>query len=125
MSFKKIFDKVFEIDPLIRYVAVYHNGKLDGIMREGVQRLLGESETKELLQDSIKRWQTRKNFSSIIGGQIYSMSMFSYIKRFTMRVGERSLLLITTEIEVENEELLLKLLDLKNEIHEILKVVEA
>ena len=119
MMFEKIFEEIFKLDPTIRYVGVYHNGDLNGKMRAGVDSYLTESETELSLLQAAKRWAERKDWTPKIGKPIYSVTMYQMVKRITIEISPGLLLIVSTEIECEQEKLILKLIDFKETIRKI------
>ncbi|AFS81357.1 hypothetical protein NKOR_07480 [Candidatus Nitrosopumilus koreensis AR1] len=58
----------------------------------------------------MKRWEIRDEFKEEIGDAFYAMAMYEQTKRFTMKMG-KGLLCISTEIDVDNDEIVMKVLN--------------
>ena len=110
-----ISEKVFEINPLIRFVGIFHNNKLHFSYKKGIAPHIDEDKTKKSLEQAVKRWDERKHLlSSEIGNPIYSITMYELVKRIIMELKDGSILLISTELEIDHEKLLLDLMDFKD-----------
>jgi hypothetical protein len=120
---KKIYDIIFDINPQIRYIGFYHNGYFEGQMREGKKAYLTNEESQKSLEMAVKRWENRKEFSKKIGGPLYTLTMYQLVKRVIMELSTGTLILISTELEVDHEIMLLNLMDKKKDIMEMLKQI--
>lgn len=116
---EKFYEEVFRVDPKIRYVGFFHNGKLEGRIRSGLKKLIPLERSEDSLRDSITRWRSRQKLSPMIGKPIYAMAMYEQVKRFTIAF-DNILLFISAEIEVDNENLVLKLHDVLVKFNKIL-----
>ena len=116
MSLEKIFDEIFNIDINIRYIGIYRNGKLYGKVRKGLKTYLNEEETKRSIDQAVRRWEERKEWESKIGRPIYTLTMYSKVKRITIQIAENLILLMSTDIESDHERILLRILDFKKKI---------
>ena len=120
--FDQIYKEIFEIDQMIRYIGTYHNGDLRGKMRPGVESYLDEAETVLSLSHAVRRWNERMDLSPKIGRPIYSTTLYQNVKRITLEISEDLIILVSTEIECDHEKLILKLINFKKRIHEILEI---
>ena len=116
MSLEKIYDEIFNIDINIRYIGIYRNGKLYGKVRKGLKTYLNEEETKRSIDQAVRRWEERKEWESKIGRPIYTLTMYSKVKRITIQIAENLILLMSTDIESDHERILLRILDFKKKI---------
>ncbi len=105
MDYEKLCSKIFQIDPKIRYVAVYNFWAecMAGGMRDGLKSNLPEKLTINSINQALLRWKSRKTTESWIGKTKYAMAEYEKIKRFTFYFNENELLLVSTEPDVENE----------------------
>ncbi len=98
MDYDKICDEVLNCDNQIRYVGIYDYGELYDKMRPGVSSYLTRAETEISLSQAIYRWSTRKKTVSKIGKPIFAMAKYEKIYRMTIPIGGAGLILITTEL---------------------------
>ncbi len=84
-------------DPHIRYATICDmQGKEVGTsIREGVTPLLDEEEHKETLQYAVSAWKTRAKFAPKIGKGKYVLAVYENLRRMTMPIGDKYMLLIT------------------------------
>ena len=117
-----VFEKIFQLDPLIRFIGVYRNKDFRYEYRKGITPYIDANKTKKSLEQAVKRWEEREELlSSEIGNPIYSITMYEMVKRIMMKLKDGSLLLLSTELEIDHERLLLKLMDYRNSITDQLK----
>jgi len=105
MDYEKLCSKIFQIDPKIRYAAVYDfwAERMAGGMRDGLKSNLPEKLTINSINQALLRWKSRKSTEEWIGKTKYAMAEYEKIKRFTFYFNENELLLVSTEPDVENE----------------------
>ena len=105
MDYEKLCSQIFEIDPKIRFVAVYDfwAERIAGGMREGLDSHLEEKITINSVNQALLRWKSRKTMEEWIGKTKYAMAEYEKVKRFTFYFNEDELLLISTEPNVDNE----------------------
>ena len=107
-----ISEKIFQIDPLIRFVGVFSNNDFQYSYRKCITPYIDQEKTKKSLEQAVKRWEEREElFSSEIGNPMYSLTMYETVKRIVMKLKDGSILLISTELEIDHERLLIKLMD--------------
>jgi hypothetical protein len=114
MSYEKICDEILEFNEKIRYAAVYDYGELHDKIRPGVISHLTREETETSLSQAIYRWSTRKKTSNKIGTPIYALAKYEKIYRITIPIGGAGLILITTELDVNINEIVDKALEIRN-----------
>lgn len=114
MDYESLCSAVFEIDPKIRYVAVYHKSghQLSGGVRDDLVPLLPPEELTRSALHTIMRWETRKLLFSFIGQGKYSMAEYEKIKRLTFPLNQSALLLVSTEVTVNHNVVISKILDI-------------
>ena len=59
-----------------------------------------------------QRWQTRKNIEHKIGKNRYAMAEYDKLKRITVPLDEKHLLILTTEIKTDHTEVIRKILEI-------------
>ena len=114
MEYEKICDEILECDKKIRYVGVYDYGELYDKMRSGLKSYLSREETELSLSHTVYRWSTRKKTSEQIGKPIFALAKYEKIYRITIPVGGAGLVLISTELDVDVNSIVEKILKIKN-----------
>jgi len=114
MSYEKICDQILEFNEKIRYAAVYDYGELVDKIRPGVISHLTREETETSLSQAIYRWSTRKKTANKIGAPIYALAKYEKIYRITIPIGGAGLILITTELNVNVNEIVDKALEIRD-----------
>ncbi len=114
MDYDKICDEVLNCDNQIRYVGIYDYGELYDKMRPGVSNYLTRAETEISLSQAIYRWSTRKKTVSKIGKPIFAMAKYEKIYRVTIPIGGAGLILITTELNANLNEIVDKILAIQS-----------
>ncbi len=114
MEYEKICDEILECDEKIRYVGVYDYGELYDKMKQGLKSHLSREETEISLSQAVYRWSTRKKTSEKIGKPIFAMAKYEKIFRITIPIGGAGLILISTELDVDVNEIVDKILKIKN-----------
>ena len=115
MSYEKICDQILESNEKIRYVAVYDYGELVDKIRPGVTSYLTREETETSLSQAIYRWSTRKKTADKIGVPVYALAKYEKIYRITIPIGGAGLILITTELDVDINEIVDNVLEIRNQ----------
>ena len=64
-------------------------------IRKDVAPLLNDEETKETLHYAVNAWKTRSKFAPKIGKGKYVLAVYEKLRRLTMPLGDKHLLLIT------------------------------
>lgn len=114
MEYEKICDEILKCDEKIRYVGVYDYGELYDKMKQGLKSHLSREETEISLSQAVYRWSTRKKTSEKIGKPIFAMAKYEKIFRITIPIGGAGLILISTELDVDVNEIVDKILKIKN-----------
>jgi hypothetical protein len=115
MSYEKICDQILESNEKIRYAAVYDYGELVDKIRPGVTSHLTREETETSLSQAIYRWSTRKKTADKIGVPVYALAKYEKIYRITVPIGGAGLILITTELDVDINEIIDDVLEIRNQ----------
>ena len=114
MTYDKICDEILEFNEKIRYAAVYDYGELHDKIRPGVTSHLTREETETSLSQAIYRWSTRKKTADKIGTPIFALAKYEKIYRITIPIGGAGLILITTELDVNVNEIVDKTLEIRD-----------
>ena len=114
MEYEKICDEILECDKDIRYVGVYDYGELYDKMKPGLKSHLSREETEMSLSQAVYRWSTRKKTADKIGKPIYALAKYEKIYRVTIPIGGAGLILISIELNADVNEIVEKILTIKN-----------
>ena len=118
MDYEKICDEVLNCDSQIRYVGIYDYGELYDKMKPGVSSYLTKEETEVSLSQAIYRWSTRKKISSKIGKPVFAMAKYEKIFRITIPIGGAGLILISTELNANVNDIVDKILEIQSKYSE-------
>ena len=100
VDYGKFFDRVMELDPTIRLVAIY-DGRFRAKSRDGMQRNLEDDEIKSSMVEAQNRWIYRKKMSSKIGEPKFAMAQYGKVNRITMPLDDSGVILLTTELDAD------------------------
>lgn len=114
MNFDLLYDEVIKLNGSIRYAVVLSNTgeKISGRYREGLTYLLNNEELKMVHFDARQRWDTRKNLTHEIGKTKYAMAEYDKLKRMTFPITDKHLLMVTTEVDSDHQEIIDAILEL-------------
>ncbi|AJM92551.1 hypothetical protein [Nitrosopumilus sp. b2] len=116
------YNFIFKISSQIRFIGIYHHDHLDGQMKWGLESYMTKEETKKSLQNALRRWNERKELSSKLGSPVYTMTVYKLVKRATIELSDKTLILISTDIDADIEQIVKKLLGNKEKILEKLEI---
>ena len=99
MDYDKFCSQILDVDPKIRFATVFDEWsvKVGGGMREGLESLLSERASKELVNLSTLDWKSRKDMAQWLGKTKYTLAEYDKVKRFSFYLGDDYLLLVSTE----------------------------
>ncbi len=105
MDYEKLCSQIFEVDPKIRFAAVYNFWAecMAGGMKEGLDSLLPEKVTTNSINQALLRWKSLKTSEEWIGKAKYALAVYEKIKRLTFYFNENELLLVSTEPDADHE----------------------
>jgi hypothetical protein len=112
-DYGKFLDKVLELDQNIRYVAIY-DGKIHSKFREGIQGYFKQEEIESSLSEAQKRWEYRKKLSFKIGAPRFAMAQYTKVNRITFPLGNDAVILVTTELGIDIEKLVDRIIEISN-----------
>ena len=114
MDYSKLCSSILGLEPQIRGVLVYHfNGELlGGGMRNGVDSYLPPEEITKSTLSTILRWKTRELLYPFLGKGRYSITEYEKIKRITFPISESVLLIVATEVQIDHDMIINKILQL-------------
>jgi len=106
------------IDSSIGYTVIQNNTrvKVYGGFRDGVNPILNEDELKMMHYYASQRWQTRKNIEHKLGNTKYAMAEYDKLKRITIPIDEKHLLMLTTETNANHTNVIDKILKLLQDV---------
>lgn len=81
-----------------------------GGQREGVTNLLSPEETKRSNVQAMARWALRNSLSPKVGRGRCAMAEYEKIKRITFPLDEHHLLLVTTEVDTDHNNIIKEVL---------------
>ena len=108
MNYNSLCKHILKINSKIRYAGIYNmeNGRITDKMQDGITSLLDKEETQKSLVQSYLRWKIRQPNSEIMGELIYSTARYAKVMRITLTASASSLLMISTEPELEPNEIM-------------------
>src|SRR3972149_9219729 len=114
MDYTKLCKEILDLDPKIRFAGVCdESGEIKfGGQREGLDNLLTAEETKRSNLQALARWGLRNSLSSKVGKGKYAMAEYEKIKRITAPLDNDHLLLVTTEVDADHQNIIGKVLNL-------------
>jgi len=114
MDFDKLFTNIMDVDSSIRYVAIQNSTgeKINGGFRENITPILSNDELKMMHYYASQRWQTRKNIEHKIGNAKYAMAEYDKLKRITIPINDKYLLMLATEISTDHTKVINKIIEL-------------
>ena len=97
----KILENVMHTDKQIRYATIFDNAGNEVVtnIREGVEPFLNETDTKETLHYAANAWKIRRTFEPKVGKGKYVLAVYDKLRRLTMPIGDKHLLMVTWGIE--------------------------
>ncbi len=110
---ENFFDDVLKLDQKIRYVAIY-DGEYHAKFRDGIQGYFKEDEIKSSLSEAQNRWAFRKKLSIKIGAPRFAMAQYTKVNRITFPLGNDAVILVTTELGIDIEKLVDRIIDISN-----------
>ncbi|MFB5603221.1 MAG: hypothetical protein ACE5RK_02310 [Candidatus Nitrosomaritimum aestuariumsis] len=114
MEYQKICDEIVDCDEQIRYVGIYDYGELYEKTKPGITNYLTREETETSLSQAIYRWSTRKKTITKIGKPIFAMAKYEKVCRITLPVGGAGLILVSTELTANVNEIVDKILKIQS-----------
>lgn len=104
MEYQNLNKQIMEFDPKIRMVTI---SDMDGKIlftdhRQGVTNLLSNDESKKSLEMAVKAWKSRSELAPKIGKGKYVLAEYEKVKRITMPLGDKHLIYVTAEPEVDH-----------------------
>ena len=118
VEYQKVCDEIIDCDDKIRYVGIYDYGELYEKTKPGLTSYLTREETETSLSQAIYRWSTRKKNSPKIGKPIFAMAKYEKVYRITVPIGGAGLILASTELSADVNEIVDKILKIQSKYSE-------
>ena len=114
MDYENLCKGILALDPKIRFSGVCdETGEIKyGGQRDGLANLLTAEETKRSNLQALARWGLRNSLASKVGKGKYAMAEYEKIKRITAPLDNDHLLLVTTEVDADHQNIISKALKL-------------
>jgi hypothetical protein len=114
MDYENLCKEILALDPKIRFSGVCdETGEIKyGGQRDGLANLLTAEETKRSNLQALARWGLRNSLASKVGKGKYAMAEYEKIKRITAPLDNDHLLLVTTEVDADHQNVIAKVLKL-------------
>ncbi len=114
MDREQFCNEILKIDDKIRFVAIYDEGEFYHKMREGLISYLTPEETENSLAEAVYRWSSRKKTGAKMGGPTYAMTKYGKVYRITIPAGKAGLILVSTELNVNIDEIMGKVIETRD-----------
>jgi hypothetical protein len=97
----RILENVMHTDKQIRYATIFDNegNEIRTRIREKVEPFLNDLDTKETLHYAANAWKIRRSFEPKVGKGRYVLAVYQKLRRLTMPIGDKYLLMVTWGIE--------------------------
>ena len=114
MDYENLCKGILALDTKIRFAGVCdETGEIKyGGQRDGLANLLTAEETKRSNLQALARWGLRNSLASKVGKGKYAMAEYEKIKRITAPLDNDHLLLVTTEVDADHQNVIAKVLKL-------------
>ena len=94
-------------------MAIY-DGEYHAKFRDGIQGYFKEDEIKSSLSEAQNRWAFRKKLSIKIGAPRFAMAQYTKVNRITFPLGNDAVILVTTELGIDIEKLVDRIIEISN-----------
>jgi hypothetical protein len=117
MDYSKLCKDISDSDPKVRFAGVCDDsGEIKyGGQRDGIQNILSPEETRKSNLQALARWGLRNSLSPTTGRGKYAMAEYEKIKRITVPLGSDHLLLVTTEVDANHNQIIQNILKMVNQ----------
>lgn len=114
IDYEKFCNEVFKLDKNIRYIGIFDSSFSVTKMRDGLTNLLTEEETQISLKDTLSRWNTRKELQKKLGKALYAMAEYEKVKRITLPLNDKGLILVSMEPSVFHEIITKEIIEIRD-----------
>ena len=119
MDKEQLCNEILKIDDKIRFTGIYDEGKFHHKMREGLDSHLTLEETVDSLAQVEDRWASRKKAAPKLGEPLYAMAKYAKAYRITFPIGKAGLIIVTTELTANPEEIAVKVTKLRDDNYQL------
>ncbi len=108
MDFNKLCAELLKLNQNMRFAGIYctADSKVYYKMQEGINKIFDDEQTKDSMVHGYMRWKSRLHASDLIGVPIYTMTKYPKINRVTMPCGDKNLLMFSTEVNLEPNQII-------------------
>jgi len=103
MDYNKFCSEILKINSKVRFAGVYStvNGGIWYKMQKGDTKIFTDEQTRDSMIHGYMRWKNRLHNVDLIGEPIYTMTKYPKINRITLPCGDKSLIMVSTESDLE------------------------
>jgi hypothetical protein len=114
MYYNDLCNEILDMDLAVRFAGVCDETGIIkyGHERQGIENVLSLEETKKSNLQELARWKMRNYLAPKTGKGKYAMAEYEKIKRITFPLENSHLLLITTDVKADHEEIIKHILTL-------------
>jgi hypothetical protein len=113
VDFEQLCKDIMDIDPKIRFSMVVIDGKQKfGGYRFDTVGILDSYELKRSIQHAYYRMSSRRTQERKLGKTKYALAVYSNVKRVTFPLDEKTLLLVSMELDIVHDDAIRKILTL-------------
>ena len=116
----EILEEMLDINPKIRFAAVYYKGEYYTKMREGLKPFLNKEETEVSMSQATVRMISRNLLAHKAGGIRYALEKYNLMCRITILFGKNGLIFFTTESDAEYDMIAEKIFKLRKKFEDLL-----
>ena len=115
MDYSNLCQRVMDLDLRIRFAGICDNTgeNVYGGQRDGVKNLLSKEETRQANLQALATWALYHPLELKVGPGKYAMVEFQNIKRITVPLDKDHLLVVTTEVDIDHENIIKAILNFR------------
>jgi hypothetical protein len=115
MDYSNLCQRVMDLDPGIRFAGICDNTgeNVYGGQRAGVKNILSKEETRQANLQALATWALYLPFELKVGRGKYAMVEFEKIKRISVPLDKDHLLVVTTEVDIDHENIIKAILNFR------------
>ena len=108
MDFNKLCEELLKLNQNMRFAGIYctTDSKVYYKMQKGINKIFDDEQTKDSMVHGYMRWKSRLHAADLIGVPIYTMTKYPKIHRVTMPCGDKNLLMFSTEVDLEPNQII-------------------
>ncbi len=111
---------MLDINPKIRFAAVYCKGDYYTKMREGLKSFLNNEETEKSMRQAVVRMNSRKLLSHKVGDIHYGLGKYDKMSRVTIPFGKDGLIMISIDPDAECDGIAEKIIRIREKFEYLL-----